>query len=674
MKNNTEAAPSRRRLGPLVLVALLGVVLASNSTAQDAPGQWEMRICAPPQSLPFSDMNQPGFENRIAEVLADELGAYVTYEWVDFTEDLVNLHFAEGTCDLILGVPDGFGRSLTTIAYYTSPYVMVYRADAGYDIETLDDPELSSLALGVHGAGTPPHTALMNRGLLRNVTRIYGGSAGTDDRLAVLVKAVATGEIDVGFGWGPGTAYWAAQSDVELVVKPIEPLFEPPSIFQVEPITMAVRREDHAFQQALNRAIVERWDDIQATLAEYGVPTVEEPAPFAGEPARPTAETVIDVGVILPVPTGGRTYFAAINDYTGTAAFRGALVAQGLIEAEEDATGVGVVFHYATSPSPEAAARAAERLVSINGVDVLVGGVGEGQADAIAAVADEHEVLFIDVGSNGAGLRTEVAWNRFYIAPSPEDYVHAIVRATRERVGQVPLDWFIVQLDEPGWTVLGNTVAQRLHELGERVVDGIAVERYDPTFDSAYRRLDESGANIVMVLLPATEALVFMGGYQDRGGQALLAPYPDEAAQTRNYLAANFEYGVAVDTPRLLAWDTSLADGRAGDFNSRYMARFGQPADPTAWSTYEALRLLQQAAQRARSDDPGALAEALSNGMPFTTAKGTLAFDEAHQLAGQTLYVVTINPENDWGPTLKEQVAAALLSRTLPYEDPPPLP
>jgi len=663
-----------RPAAALVCIALLAAALFPLAAAQEGDGRWELRVCAPPQSLPFSDMDEPGFENRIAEVIADEVGAYVTYDWVDFTEDLYNLHFAEGTCDVILGIPDGFGRGLNTLTYYNSPYVIAYRADAGFEVESLDDPILRELRIGIHGLGTPPHTALLYRNLLRNITGFYGSTAGSDDRLAAMIRGLESGEIDVGFGWGPSTAYWAARADTEIVVKPIEPQFEPPSLFQVQPMTMGVRREDHSLQSLLNRAIAARWDDIQAVLAEYGVPVVDSPRPFAGEPLRPATGTVVDVGVVLPIPTGGRTYQAAINDYIGIAAYRGALIAQGLIEAEEDATDVGIVFHYASSPSPEAAARAAERLVLTQHVDVLVGGVGEGQAEAIAAVAEEHGVLFIDVSSSGPALRSEVAWNRFHVAPSVDDYVYALVRSVRERVGPAALDWFVVNVDEPGWTELASAAVGRLHELGERVVDGIAVDRFDPTFEGAYRRLAESGANAVLVLLPATEQLVFMGGYRDRGGEALLVPYPDDPTQTRNFLAANVEYGVAVDVPRLLAWETTLADGRAGEFNRRYTSRFGQPADPTAWTTYEALRILQQAAQRAGSDDPRALAAELASGEPFTTAKGALAFDESHQLARQTLYVAAIDPRADWGPTLSEQVSAARLARTLVYEDPPPLP
>ncbi len=654
------------RLAGLVVAALSALALIlPGAAAQSAADQWELRACAPPQSLPFSDTDRSGYENRIIEALAEEMGARVTYEWVTFSEDLINLHFAEGLCDVIVGIPDGFEKGLNTLSYYTSPYVMVYRADSGLDLGSLDDPKLHSLRLGVHGAGTPPHAALSSRGLIANITHLYGGTAGSDDRLAVLVDAVASGDIDVGFGWGPGTAYWADRADTELVVKPIEPQFEPPSTFQVQPMTMAVRREDTSLQSLLNRALVARWDEVQAILAEYSVPVLAAPAPFAGDMQRPQVDTVVDVGIVLPVPTGGRTYFAAINDLTGIAAFRGAQIAEGLIDSREEATDVAVVFHYATSPSPESARRAAERLVIADGVDVIVGGIGKGQSAALADVASRHDVLYLDVGSSGAGARADASWNAFHVAPSPEAYVTAMTRAVRERAGDQPLDWFVVHLDEPEGEELGRIAVDTLFGLGERVVDGIAVDSGDPTFDGAFRRLAESGANAVMVILPPTEQLVFMGGYRDRGGRAFLAPYPFDPVQTRNFLAATAEYGVAFDAPRVLAWETTLSDGRAGDFNRRFTSRFGQPADPTAWTTYEALMLVQRAAEKARTDNPRALAAVFLSGTPLTTAKGSLVFGPNHQLTGQTLYSVAINKDAKWGPTLSEQVAAATLSKTL---------
>src|SRR4051794_21290311 len=40
-----------------------------------------LRVCADPNNLPFSNQRQQGFENRIAELLARDLGAKLEYTW-----------------------------------------------------------------------------------------------------------------------------------------------------------------------------------------------------------------------------------------------------------------------------------------------------------------------------------------------------------------------------------------------------------------------------------------------------------------------------------------------------------------------------------------------------------------------------------------------------------------
>ena len=243
-----------------ILMGTLPIVGFANGQAAtvEADHRWEMRICAPPNTMPFSDVDEQGFENRIAHLLADEMNAHAEFEWVAFTEDMINLYFAEGTCDIIMGVPDGFERGMTTLSYYRSPYSIVYRADAGFDIDSMDDPDLADKVIGVQGLGTPPHVALAKRGLSGNVARVYGGEEGVDDRLGTLVRAIESGEVEVGFGWGPVVSYFADRSDVDLVVKPVSPEFEPPDIFQSLPMTIAVRRNDVALRDLLNVAIASR--------------------------------------------------------------------------------------------------------------------------------------------------------------------------------------------------------------------------------------------------------------------------------------------------------------------------------------------------------------------------------------------------------------------------------
>ena len=670
-------APRRVAITVIRTVAVAAVVsaLALSTALSSAAGTdaWELRACAPPQSLPFSDIAEAGFENRIAEIVADEVGAELTYDWVAFTPDLVNLHFAEGTCDVILGVPDGFEQVANTVTYYQSPYVSVYRADAGFDIESLDDPALADLEIGIQGAGTPPHAALLQRGLSGNITHLYGDSLMSDDRHASLVQAVERGEIDIGFGWGPSIGYWGARSAHELVIRPVEPQFEPPSSFQSIPMTMGVRQNDLALRDLLSRAIVARWDDIQAVLADFDVPLTPGPPPFAGEPLPNPAAVVLNVGVVLPTPTGGRTYDAAINDIVGRAALQGALLAEGLINARADETGTDIVAIHASAPSTEAALRAARRLLATHDLSALVGGVGDGQAAGLATVAAEHDIAFLNVGSSDVLLRERCEPTTFHVEPSPETYLNALLLLTHEEASADDgegVSWFVVHLEDERGAALSGLAQRLIAANGDLVAGSADVALNTPTYGAVVDEISASAAEAILVLLPAAEQLTFMGQYDDFGGDAILAPYPYIVTQTRNFLAATLEYGITASLPRLLSWETTLADGRAGALNSRFTSRWGQPLDPPAWTTYEALMILEQAALATRSSSADDISAYLADpANTFSTAKGSLAFTPDHQLQ-QRIYAVTLDPAGKWGLAVTQKVGVARLAAVLDAEPP----
>ena len=85
----------RATAGALLALLLLGA----------APAPAPLRVCADPNNLPFSNARGEGFENRIAELLARELGTRVEYTWWAQRRGLVRHTLAAGACDLLVGVP-----------------------------------------------------------------------------------------------------------------------------------------------------------------------------------------------------------------------------------------------------------------------------------------------------------------------------------------------------------------------------------------------------------------------------------------------------------------------------------------------------------------------------------------------------------------------------------------
>lgn len=278
---------SHGRVGRSGIVCLL--LSASLLSACDIgrPAGRVLGACADPNNLPFSNQREEGFENRIARLLADELGAELRYTWWAQRRGFARHTLNAGTCDVIIGVPTAYELALTTRPYYRSTYVFATRADRHLTIRSFDDDLLRRLRIGVHligddGANTPPVHALAKRGIIGGVRgyMIYGDYRHPNPP-ARLMEAVAQGEVDVAIAWGPLAGHFARSSPVPLELTPVQPQIDLPFLPMVYDISMAVRREDTELRDSIEAVLDRRRADIARILDEYGVPRVGVPGQIA---------------------------------------------------------------------------------------------------------------------------------------------------------------------------------------------------------------------------------------------------------------------------------------------------------------------------------------------------------------------------------------------------------
>jgi mxaJ protein len=206
----------------------------------------------------------------------------VTYTWWAQRRGNVRETLNAGLCDLIPGVGSNLEMLGTTRPYYRSTYVAVTRADRHLDIASFDDPRLETLKIGVSMVGddfnnTPPAHALAKRGIIDNVRgyMIYGDYAKPAPQ-SDIVKAVASGEVDIAFVWGPVGGYFAERSPVPLKVTALSPHFDGPQLPMVFDVSIGTRKDDRALHDELESVLARHSDEVKALLASYGVPLVEE--------------------------------------------------------------------------------------------------------------------------------------------------------------------------------------------------------------------------------------------------------------------------------------------------------------------------------------------------------------------------------------------------------------
>jgi mxaJ protein len=272
---------------------LIALALMASRREPVAPLR-ELRVCADPNNLPFSNQRGEGFENRIASVIAADLGLAVRYTWWPQRRGLVRNTLDFGRCDVILGVPASVDAVARTRPYYRSTYVFVTRRDRGLHIRSLDDSVLHRVRIGIDVAGDDydnpaPARALARRGLARNVV---GYGFHSDDSKpnprAELIAAVAQGEVDLAIAWGPLATYFARRSPVPLGITPVSPEVEPPSLPLVLDITAGVRRGDTRMRDRVESALERRRGEIRGILETYGVPLVGDSGKsFTPHAARP---------------------------------------------------------------------------------------------------------------------------------------------------------------------------------------------------------------------------------------------------------------------------------------------------------------------------------------------------------------------------------------------------
>ncbi|MFQ5658956.1 MAG: quinoprotein dehydrogenase-associated putative ABC transporter substrate-binding protein [Gammaproteobacteria bacterium] len=270
---------------PALLFLILAPVMAQAQPPSDNPIA-VLKVCADPYLLPFSNRKKLGYENRIAELFAAELGAKLQYTFfpqrMGFIRNTLRAEVSNGSykCDLVISAPAYFELAATTQAYYKSMYMMVYVKGRGLDEVTRPEllPEVvqrgKSIRFGLFDRG-PEQLWVFKNNLMEYMVPYVSQPGALDANPGMdILQDLVDGKIDVTIVWGPVAGYFARQhrGKVELVMLPLQNDPDDPQMRFEYKVAMAVRYGEPAWKERVSRLITDNQGKIDTILKDYGIP------------------------------------------------------------------------------------------------------------------------------------------------------------------------------------------------------------------------------------------------------------------------------------------------------------------------------------------------------------------------------------------------------------------
>ena len=235
--------------------------LAAGALVAPAAGADPFRVCADPDNLPFSKSEGPerGMYVELAELVGKQLNQPVEYTWyaTQMQRRALRNTILQGACDAVFALPAnseykarGLQRSQP---FLEVGYAIV--AAPGFSFNSLEDLKRQRLAVQF---STTPHIFL---------STLDGFKTTTFRTAEEALTALANGEVDAAFLWGPVAGYENKKHwDSRWRVTPVA------GHDLSGAVAVAVRSGKDALAADIDRALVELKPQIAALAEKYGFP------------------------------------------------------------------------------------------------------------------------------------------------------------------------------------------------------------------------------------------------------------------------------------------------------------------------------------------------------------------------------------------------------------------
>lgn len=249
-----------------------------------------LRICSSRNNAPFSMGNETGFENRLAVILAEEMGREPVFVWSDRPAIyLVRDHLDNDDCDVVMGVDSDDERLLTSEPYYRTGYVFVSREETGFEGDSWDDAAIGGMTRFAVPFASPAEVMLRVLNKYEDNAAYQFSLVDFQSRRNVytqvpsdrLVLEVAQGHADLAVAFAPEVARYVEASNVPLrmtVIADTQQRGDGVDVPHHYSQSVGVRLGEEELLGEIDEALISGRSEIRSLLEEEGIPLLDLPS------------------------------------------------------------------------------------------------------------------------------------------------------------------------------------------------------------------------------------------------------------------------------------------------------------------------------------------------------------------------------------------------------------
>jgi len=322
----------------------------------------------------------------------------------------------------------------------------------------------------------------------------------------------------------------------------------------------------------------------------------------------------IKIGAILPLTGDNAVYGVAIKNG----------IELGIAEINKNGGIRGkktTVLFEDDRAEPSQTISAYKKLTQVNRVPLILGGVFSASSLAIAPLAQRDNVVLLSPTSSSVDLTSAGPW---FFRIYPSDTYDGVFLANFAFNDLKAKSAAILYLQVSSTTAIAKVFEKKFSALGGNIILSEGHAEGTTDFRGTLTRLKDIEFDIIFLPSYLKEMAIILRQAKELGiGKQFLSISTFNDTKILD-LAGDAAEGVLFSTPY---FDPSSPDELTQSFNKSYEARFGDQPNVWAGYGYDVVRVAAKAIEKAKSNEPAAIREALSQVSDLLGVTGTVTFD-----------------------------------------------